>query len=117
MVDAVLDEYHHMSYLKKCLKSRRLQTTGINAGQPMHRSGEQQQASDRVIGHGPGMGAARTGPLIRKADLRYLAQVVPASIKATLTIESLIHKIDNTFESSIFDNDEDAAGGLLSVKV
>src|SRR5690606_9407467 len=32
-------------------------------------------------------------PLMREAGLRYLAQVVPTSIYATLTIESLIQRI------------------------
>ncbi|GAB3197731.1 hypothetical protein ABID22_000772 [Pontibacter aydingkolensis] len=55
-------------------------------------------------------------PQMKKAGLRYIAQVVPSSIYATLTIESLIHKIDDQFEIRTFEDDEDAKAWLLSVE-
>ena len=56
-------------------------------------------------------------PQMKKGGLRYLAQVVPASIYATLTIESLIQKIDDQFEIRTFEEDADAVAWLLSVDV
>ncbi|MCP2042324.1 hypothetical protein [Pontibacter sp. HSC-36F09] len=55
-------------------------------------------------------------PLMRDAGLRYLAQVVPTSIYATLTIESLIQRIDKNFEIRTFENDEEAEAWLRSIE-
>lgn len=55
-------------------------------------------------------------PLMREAGLRYLAQVVPTSIYATLTIESLIQRIDKNFEIRTFSDTEEAEAWLRSVK-
>ena len=55
-------------------------------------------------------------PQMKKAGLRYLAQVVPASIFATMTIESLILKIDETFEIRTFEKEADAIAWLRTVK-
>ncbi|MFD3002421.1 hypothetical protein ACFS7Z_18765 [Pontibacter toksunensis] len=54
-------------------------------------------------------------PRMRAAGLRYLAQVVPSSIYATLTIETLIQHIDHTFEIRTFEEDADAEAWLLSL--
>jgi len=54
-------------------------------------------------------------PQIKAAGLRYLAQVIPSSIYASMTIESLIQSIDNEFEIRTFDNDESAEAWLRSV--
>jgi hypothetical protein len=54
-------------------------------------------------------------PLMREAGLRYLAQVVPTSIYATLTIETLIQRIDKEFEIRIFEDVEEAEAWLRSV--
>jgi hypothetical protein len=54
-------------------------------------------------------------PQMRAAGLQYLAQVVPSSIYATLTIEALIQRIDDTFEIRTFQNEADAEAWLLSV--
>jgi hypothetical protein len=53
-------------------------------------------------------------PGMRAAGLRYLAQVVPASYYATLSIESLIQRIDNTFEIRTFEEEAPAEAWLLS---
>ncbi|MCC9138958.1 hypothetical protein ACFSKU_08690 [Pontibacter silvestris] len=55
-------------------------------------------------------------PEMKKAGLRYLAQVVPSSIYATLTIESLIHRIDKVLEIRTFKEESDAEEWLLSVE-
>jgi hypothetical protein len=55
-------------------------------------------------------------PQMRAAGLRYLAQVIPTSIFATLTIENLIRKIDEEFEIRTFDEDTAAAAWLLSIE-
>jgi hypothetical protein len=55
-------------------------------------------------------------PQLKNAGLRYLAQVVPSSIYATLTIESLIQHIDKEFEVRTFDEEADASAWLLSIK-
>lgn len=55
-------------------------------------------------------------PEMRELGLRYLAQVVPSSIYATLTIESLIQQIDDQFEIRTFEEDADAEAWLLSIK-
>jgi hypothetical protein len=54
-------------------------------------------------------------PQMRAAGLRYLAQVVPSSIYATLTIENLIQRIDEEFEIRTFEEDGHAEEWLLSV--
>ncbi|MFC6998754.1 hypothetical protein [Rufibacter roseus] len=54
-------------------------------------------------------------PAMRKAGLRYLAYVVPASIFATLTVESLIQRIDDEFEIRTFKSEEQAEQWLMSV--
>ncbi|WP_162052942.1 hypothetical protein [Pontibacter pamirensis] len=54
-------------------------------------------------------------PLMRAAGLKYLAQVVPSSIYATLTIEKLIQQIDDEFEIRTFQEDADAETWLLSL--
>lgn len=54
-------------------------------------------------------------PQMRAAGLKYLAQVVPTSIYATLTIQNLIQHIDGTFEIRTFENDADAEAWLLSL--
>jgi hypothetical protein len=56
-------------------------------------------------------------PSMRNAGLRYLAQVVPNSIYATLTIETLIQRIDKEFEIRIFEDVEEAEAWLRSVEV
>src|SRR5699024_2377915 len=55
-------------------------------------------------------------PLMRHAGLRYLAQVVPTSIYATLTIETLIQRIDKEFEIRIFEDVEEAEAWLRSAE-
>lgn len=55
-------------------------------------------------------------PLMREAGLRYLAQVVPLRIYATLTIETLIQRIDKKFEIRIFEDVEEAEAWLRSVE-
>ena len=55
-------------------------------------------------------------PQMRKAGLQYLAQVVPASIFATLTIETLIQRIDTNFEIRTFEDETAAEAWLMSVK-
>ncbi|WP_205502358.1 hypothetical protein [Rufibacter psychrotolerans] len=52
-------------------------------------------------------------PAMRKAGLRYLAYVVPASYYATLTVETLIQRIDDEFEIRTFDKETDAEAWLL----
>jgi hypothetical protein len=54
-------------------------------------------------------------PLMKKAGLRYVAQVIPTSIYATLTIENLIQRIDKNFEIRIFEEDAAAEAWLRSV--
>ena len=54
-------------------------------------------------------------PQMRAAGLRYLAQVVPASIYATLSIENLIQRIDDNFEIRTFEEEEEAAAWLQVV--
>ncbi|MHC2992911.1 hypothetical protein OB13_15480, partial [Pontibacter sp. HJ8] len=54
-------------------------------------------------------------PQMRAAGLKYLAQVIPSSIFATLTIENLMQKIDGEFEIRTFDEEIDAAAWLLSI--
>ncbi|AKD03702.1 hypothetical protein POKO110462_02250 [Pontibacter korlensis] len=54
-------------------------------------------------------------PLMKEAGLRYLAQVLPSSFYATLTIESLIQHIGNDLEIRIFEDNEEAEAWLLSV--
>ena len=54
-------------------------------------------------------------PQMRAAGLKYLAQVVPSSFYATLTIETLIQKIDKSFEIRTFDEEADAEAWLLSL--
>lgn len=53
-------------------------------------------------------------PQMRAAGLKYLAQVVPTSIYATLTIQNLLQHIDDTFEIRTFEDDADAEAWLLS---
>jgi len=55
-------------------------------------------------------------PLMREAGLRYLAQVVPTSYYATLTIETLIQRIDKEFEIRIFKDVEEAEAWLRSME-
>ena len=54
-------------------------------------------------------------PQMRAAGLRYLAQVVPASIFAMITIENLVRHICGEFEIRMFENDEDAQAWLESL--
>jgi hypothetical protein len=54
-------------------------------------------------------------PQMRAAGLRYLAYVVPSSYYATLTVDTIIQRIDDTFEIRTFDKDEDAQNWLLSI--
>jgi hypothetical protein len=54
-------------------------------------------------------------PQMKAAGLRYLAQVVPSSIYATLTIESLIQRIDKEFVIRIFEDEKEAEAWLRSV--
>ena len=54
-------------------------------------------------------------PAVRKAGLRYMAQVVPSSIYAAMTIESLLPRIDGNFEIRTFEEDKDAEVWLRSV--
>lgn len=54
-------------------------------------------------------------PQMKKAGLRYLAQVVPSSFYATMTIENLIQKIDRDFEIRTFEKDTDAIAWLDSI--
>ncbi|MCC9166353.1 hypothetical protein [Pontibacter harenae] len=54
-------------------------------------------------------------PQIKAAGLRYLAQVIPKSIYVTLTIESLIQRIDKDLEVRIFEDTEEAEAWLLSI--
>ncbi|MBD1398121.1 hypothetical protein H9Q13_13175 [Pontibacter sp. JH31] len=54
-------------------------------------------------------------PQMKAAGLRYMAQVVPTSIYATLTIESLIQRIDREFMIRIFEDEEEAEDWLCSV--
>lgn len=54
-------------------------------------------------------------PQMKAAGMRYLAQVIPNSIYLTLTIESLIQRIDKDFEIRVFNNYEDAEAWLLSI--
>lgn len=51
------------------------------------------------------MGGEHVDPQMKAAGLRYLPQVIPTSIYATLTIESLIQRIDEMFEIIIFEDD------------
>lgn len=53
-------------------------------------------------------------PQMRAAGLKYLAQVVPTSIYATLTIQNLLQHINDTFEIRTFEDDADAEAWLLS---
>ncbi|MFB9864101.1 hypothetical protein [Rufibacter immobilis] len=55
-------------------------------------------------------------PLMRKAGLRYLAQVVPNSIYVSITIENLIQRIGNEFEIRTFGEEADALDWLLSIE-
>ncbi|WP_210463884.1 hypothetical protein [Rufibacter roseolus] len=54
-------------------------------------------------------------PQMRKAGLRYLAYVVPTSIYATMTVESLIQRIGDEFEIRTFDDRRKAEAWLQSV--
>ena len=54
-------------------------------------------------------------PQMRVAGLRYLAQVVPSSIFAMITIENLVRQIGNEFEVRMFNEDAEAEAWLLSV--
>ena len=54
-------------------------------------------------------------PAVRAAGLHYLAQVYPTSIYASMTIESLLPRIDGNFEIRTFDDEEDAENWLRSV--
>jgi hypothetical protein len=54
-------------------------------------------------------------PQMRAAGLRYLAQVVPNSVYATMTIESLIQRIDEEFEIRTFGDESQARDWLDSV--
>lgn len=54
-------------------------------------------------------------PEVRAAGLRYLAQVVPTSIYASMTIESLIQRIDSDFEIRTFEDEALAEAWLRSV--
>lgn len=54
-------------------------------------------------------------PKMRAAGLKYLAQVVPSSIYATLTIQSLIQQIDGAFEIRTFEEVADAEAWLVSL--
>jgi hypothetical protein len=54
-------------------------------------------------------------PQMRAAGLRFLAQVVPSSIYASLTIENLIQRIDDTFEIRTFEEEADAEAWLQAV--
>lgn len=54
-------------------------------------------------------------PQMRAAGLKYLAQVVPASIYATMTIENLILRIDNEFEIRTFEEEVQAQEWLESL--
>ncbi|AKQ45808.1 hypothetical protein TH63_09390 [Rufibacter radiotolerans] len=53
-------------------------------------------------------------PQMRKEGLQYLAYVVPTSIYAIMTVESLIQRIDDTFEIRTFDDEQKALTWLLS---
>lgn len=55
-------------------------------------------------------------PQMKAAGLRYLAQVVPTSIYATLTIDSLIQRIDKDFVIGIFEDEAAAEAWLLSME-
>ncbi len=55
-------------------------------------------------------------PQMKAAGLRYLAQVLPTSIYATLTIECLIQRIDNNLEIRLFEDEAEAEAWLRSVK-
>ncbi|GAA4424670.1 hypothetical protein GCM10023188_04780 [Pontibacter saemangeumensis] len=54
-------------------------------------------------------------PQMRAAGLRYLAQVVPASIFAMITIENLVRQIGGEFEIRMFESDTDAEAWLVSL--
>ncbi|MCC9169107.1 hypothetical protein [Pontibacter harenae] len=54
-------------------------------------------------------------PQMRSAGLRYLAQVVPSSIFASLTIDSLVLRIGDEFEIRTFEEEADAEAWLKSV--
>jgi hypothetical protein len=54
-------------------------------------------------------------PKMRGAGLRYLAQVVPTGIYANLSIESLIQRIDDTFEIRTFPEEAQAEAWLASL--
>lgn len=54
-------------------------------------------------------------PEMKAAGLRYVAQVLPSSIYATLTIESLIKRIDKKLEIRMFESDEEAEAWLRSL--
>jgi hypothetical protein len=54
-------------------------------------------------------------PQMRAAGLKYLAQVIPSSIYATITIENLIQRIDEEFEIRTFAEEEEAELWLRSV--
>lgn len=54
-------------------------------------------------------------PQMKAAGLRYVAQVFPTSIYATMSIESLIQRIDKEFEIRIFEHFEEAETWLLSI--
>jgi hypothetical protein len=54
-------------------------------------------------------------PQMRAAGLRYLAQVVPSSIYATMTIENLIQRIGDTFEIRTFEEEAQAQAWLESI--
>ena len=55
-------------------------------------------------------------PQMKAAGLLYLAQVLPTSIYATLTIESIIQRIDKDFEIRLFEDDAEAEAWLRSVE-
>ncbi|MFC7000056.1 hypothetical protein [Rufibacter roseus] len=55
-------------------------------------------------------------PKMKEGGLRFLAQVVPSSIYASMTIESLVQKIDGEFEIRTFKEEADAEAWLLSIE-
>ena len=54
-------------------------------------------------------------PSIKAAGLKFLAQVIPSSIYASISIENLIHRIDNEFEIRTFEDEALAEAWLRSV--
>lgn len=54
-------------------------------------------------------------PQMQAAGLKYLAQVVPTSTFANMTIESLIHRIEEDFEIRTFEEEGQAQAWLNSL--